>query len=112
MKMKLPNAAHAIIEIEKLQDYCLSASHPRGKHKAHVFAASLGMTTENTEELRDAILSAIVSEDATPTEKDEYGQRYMVDFTMSRQGRQATIRTAWIIRTREDFPRLTSCYVL
>ncbi|HRQ33042.1 MAG TPA: hypothetical protein PLM89_08055 [Anaerolineales bacterium] len=110
--MKLPNAARAVVEIEKLRDYCLSASHPRGKHKARVFGTSLDMTAEDAEELRDAILSAVISEDATSTEADEYGQRYVVDFMMSRQGRQATIRTAWIIRTNEDFPRLTSCYVL
>lgn len=110
--MKLPNAARAVVEIEKLRDYCLSASHPRGKHKARVFATSLGITSDDVEELRDAILSAIVSEDATPTERDEYGQRYVVDFTMSRQEGQATVRTAWIIRANEDFPRLTSCYVL
>ena len=110
--MKLPNATRAVVEIEKLRDYCLSASHPRGRHKARVFATSLGMTAEDAEELRDAILSAVMSEDATSTEEDEYGQRYVVDFAMSRQGRQATIRTAWIIRAREGFPRLTSCYVL
>lgn len=110
--MKLPNATRAVVEIEKLRDYCLSASHPRGRHKARVFATSLGMTAEDAEELRDAILSAIISEESTSTEEDEYGQRYVVDFMMSRQGRQATTRTAWIIRAIENFPRLTSCYVL
>jgi len=110
--MKLPNAARAVVEIEKLRDYCLSVSHPRGRHKARVFATSLGITSENAEELRDAILSAVVSEDTTPTESDEYGQRYVVDFTMARQDRRADIRTAWIVRTGEDYPRLTSCYIL
>lgn len=110
--MKLPNADGAVIEIEKLRDYCLSASHPRGRHKARVFATPLGITAENAEELRDAILSAVISEEATSTEGDEYGQRFVVDFTMSRQGRQADIRTTWIIRTSEDYPRPTSCYVL
>ena len=110
--MKLPNADRAVLEIEKLRDYCLSTSHPRGKHKARVFATTLGITTENTEELRDIILSAVLLEEATPTESDQYGQRYTVDFIMERQNRQANIRTAWIVRTGEDYPRLTSCYVL
>jgi hypothetical protein len=110
--MRLPNADGAVVEIEKLRDYCLSASHPRGRHKARVFATALGITAENAEELRDAILSAVISEDATSTEGDEYGQRFVVDFTLSRQGRQADIRTTWMIRTAEDYPRLTSCYVL
>jgi len=92
--MKLPNAACAVVEIEKLRDYCLSANHPRGRHKARVFVTALGIRAEDSEELRDAILSAVLSEDATPTDGDKYGQRYVVDFTMARQGRQADIRTA------------------
>jgi hypothetical protein len=110
--MKLPNANRAIVEIEKLRDYCLSVTHPRGKHKAHVFSSVLGMTADDSEELRQTILSAVIVEEAVESERDEYGQRYIVDFKMSRQGIQATIRTAWIIRSGEDTPRLTSCYVL
>ena len=110
--MILPNADRAIVEIEKLRDYCLSSSHPRGRHKARVFATTLGITADNAEELRQAILAAVLSEEAFPTVQDEYGQRYTVDFTIIREGRQASIRTSWIIRAREGYPRLTSCYVL
>jgi hypothetical protein len=110
--MKLPSANRAVVEIEKLRDYCLNVNHPRGRHKARVFATALGITAGDSEELRQAILSAVTTEEATPTEHDEYGQRYVVDFTMARQGRQADIRTAWIVRSGEDAPRLTSCYVL
>ena len=110
--MKLPNAEFAIVDIEKLRNYCLSETHPRGKHKARVFAAKLGITTGDALELQDAILSAIRLEDAVASEHDEYGQRYLVDFSMRRQGKEAVIRSAWIIRSGEDMPRLTSCYVL
>lgn len=110
--MKLPNTAYAVVEIEKLRDYCLSTSHPRGRHKARVFSATLGIKAEDAEELRSAIFSAALIEEATSTERDEYGQRYTLDFTMARHGRQADIHTAWIIRTGENYPRLTSCYVL
>ena len=110
--MKLPNANRAVVEIEKLRDYCLSINHPRGRHKARVFATALGITADDAEELRRAILSAVITEEATPTEYDEYGQRYVVDFILTRQERQADIRTAWIVRSGEDNPRLTSCYVL
>ena len=110
--MKLPNANRAIVEIKKLRDYCLNTSHPRGRHKARVFATALGISAEDAEELREAILSAIVSEDAVQTEQDEYGRRFLVDFQMRRQDKEAVVRSSWIIRTGEDFPRLTSCYVL
>ena len=110
--MKLPNADRAVVEIEKLRDYCLSSSHPRGRHKARVFVTALGITANDSEELKQAILSAVITEEATPTERDEYGQRFVVDFSMRRQGKDAVVRSSWIIRSGEDYPCLTSCYVL
>lgn len=95
--MKLPNAEHAVIEIEKLRDYCLSTSHPRGRHKARVFATALGMTAGDAEELRDAIVTAISIREATPTEQDQYGQRYVVDFNLKRQDKEAMVRSSGII---------------
>jgi hypothetical protein len=77
-----------------------------------VFSSVLGMMADDSEQLRQAILSAVLVEESVESEQDEYGQRYIVDFIMSRQGKQATVRTAWIIRSGEGTPRLTSCYVL
>lgn len=110
--MKLPNAEHAVVEMEKLRDYCLSTSHPPGRHKTRVFATALGMTADDSNELRQAILSAVLLEEAEPSEGDRYGQRYIVDFLMKREGKGAVVRSSWIVRTGEDYPRLTSCYVL
>ena len=50
--MKLPNCQRAVVDIEKLRDYCLSTEHPRGRHKARVFATTLGLTADNAELLR------------------------------------------------------------
>lgn len=110
--MKLPNAAHAHVDIAKLRDYCLSYSHPEGRHKAKVFGAALDLAAKDVEYLRAAILAAVVSAGAVPTETDEFGARYVVDFEMARGGRKSMVRTAWIIRRGEDFPRLLTCYVL
>ena len=41
--MKLPNADRAVVEMQKLVDYCLDPEHPRGKHKARVFLSSCGL---------------------------------------------------------------------
>lgn len=43
--MKLPGAERAIVDIRKLSDYCLSPEHLRGRNKARVFAATLGLTS-------------------------------------------------------------------
>jgi hypothetical protein len=110
--MRLPNGEHAVIEMAKLRDYCLNAHHPRGRHKARGFAAVLGLTAGHAEDLRDALLEAARTTDAKPTDRDQYGQRYIIDFTMNGPAGSGTIRSSWIVLAGEDFPRLTSCYVL
>jgi hypothetical protein len=71
-----------------------------------------GPHAEDSEELRDALLSAVLLEEAFPAEEDEYGQRYMLDFEMSTEAGSASVRSGWIVRSREDFPRFTTCWVL
>lgn len=110
--MKLPNGENAVVDLEKLTGYCLNPEHPRGRYKARVFSAALGLTAEHAELLREALLQAAASQESTPTDFDSYGQRYLVDFTMQGPGGTARIRSSWIIRTGEDFPRLTSSYVM
>lgn len=100
------------MDIRKLRDYCLSPVHPRGRHKARVFLASLGLSYDDAEELREALLSAARSAEMVAAEADEYGRRYVLDFEMITSAGSATVRSAWIFRRGEDFPRLTSCYVL
>ena len=86
--------------------------HRRGQHKAKVFAASLGLTIEDADELRQAIQEAIRENGTEKTKGDNYGQRYVVDFEMQgKREQRAVVRSTWIIRADEDFPRLTSCYV-
>jgi hypothetical protein len=109
---KLPNPENAVVETRKIRGYCLNPEHPRGKHKARAFASALGLTADDSEELRRALLSAAVSEEAAPAEEDEYGRRYVLDFGMSTEAGSATVRSGWIVRSGEDFPRLTSCWVL
>ena len=55
--MKLPGAERAIVDIAKLRDYCLDPHHPRGRHKARVFASALGLTQADAEILREALLA-------------------------------------------------------
>lgn len=109
--MRLPNADRALVDIRKLRDYCLDAAHPRGKHKARVFAAALGITQYDAERLRASILFAVRSHETHEAPGDRFGARYVVDFTMIGPDGPRTVRTAWIVRCDEDFPRLTSCYV-
>lgn len=109
---KLPNSQNAIVDIRKLRDYCLSSDHPRGRHKARAFASALGFTADDAGELRAALLSAALSEEAVPMENDEYGERYMLDFRIETEAGTATVRSGWIVRHEDEVPRLTSCWVI
>lgn len=108
--MKLPGGDAAIVDLRKLTDYCLNPEHPRGKHKARVFA-TLGFTAENAGLLRDALLEAAASGDAYPTTSDQYGDRYVIEFRARGPRASGVIRSAWIVRRAETTPRLTSCFV-
>lgn len=110
--MRLPNFDRAYVDMRKLAEYCLSRNHPRGRHKARVFEAALGVTVANAHLLREALLAAACRDGAVAADADEFGQRYIVDFPMQGPSGAATVRSTWIVRTEEDFPRLTSCFVL
>jgi hypothetical protein len=111
--MKLPNGARAVVDIEKLRDYCLSSQHPEGRHKARVFLSALGMVSSDAAGLREVLLSAaVVNNDVFMMNVDEYGCRYSMDVVVMWVSREALVRSAWIIKTGEEFPRLVSCYVL
>jgi len=110
--VRLPNAETAIVEIEKLRDYCLSSEHPRGRHKARVFQSLLGMTAADAEELRAALIDAAMKEEALAGASDQYGTRYIIDFELKRDGGAAGIRSCWIVLIGEDAPRFVTCYIL
>lgn len=81
----------AIVDIAKLRDYCLNPAHPRGRHKARVFASTLGLTQADAEFLCAEVLRAAREANAAPGDGDEYGQRYTVDFELTRGDPQATV---------------------
>jgi hypothetical protein len=112
--MKLPNAENAVVDIAKLRDYCLNPNHPKGKHKARAFREKLGFERNDAELLRQSILEAILKSEAIEEKATEYGRRFVIDFEIQRGVGvimySAVVRTAWIIRNNEDFPRLTTCF--
>lgn len=110
--MKVPNAENAVVDIRKLTDYCLNPNHELGKHKALIFKKLLDLTIEDAEELRDALLIAVKTNEAQIGRFDKFGQRYAVDFEIQRGSKKATVRSGWIIETNEGFPHLTTCFVL
>ena len=111
-EMRLPGAQQAVVDINKLRDYCLNPSHPRGRHKARVFVSALRIRQTDAEWLQEKLLAVALEQDAVPGEADKYGHRYIVDFECVHQEHRATVRSGWIIRCGETIPRLRTCYVL
>ena len=110
--MRVPNAELAVVDLRKLTEYCLSTTHAVGKNKAKVFRSALGVTSADAETLRDWLLEAVVGQDASLDRIDEFGERYGLDFEATTATGSAIIRSGWIVRAGEDFPRLTTCFVL
>lgn len=108
----IPNAENAVVDIRKLRDYCLNPEHDEGKHKARLFLSILGMTAEDAEDLRSILLEVVKTHEAKLGRRDEFGQRYTLDFIIEGQDRSATIRSGWIIEEGSNIPRLTTCYPL
>ncbi len=108
----LPHLENAEIDVAKLRDYCLSASHPRGRHKARLFQSALGVTAEDADWLKRALHAALPLHEAQRQEQDQYGERWSVDLALARQACRAMVRTIWMIRTGETAARLVSCWVL
>jgi len=108
--MSLPNADRAVVDPAKVRDYLLAAAHPVGRFKARFFV-SLGYAAEQLERLRDDILILAGSGDVSSETAIAYGRKFEVDGILTEpSGRSATVRSVWIIRTEEDFPRLVTVF--
>ena len=110
--MLVPNAELAVVEIEKLRDYSLNPEHEVGRHKAIVFASSLGFTQRDALRLRALLHDAIKIKDFRPGKPNKYGEVFIVDFEAASREKTALIRSIWMIDTGENNPRLVSCYVI
>jgi hypothetical protein len=108
--MKLPNGGDAIIPVEKLTSYCLNPSHSSGKHKARVFASALGITAENSEDLRELIVKAAIKGEVIQQDSTKFGQLYKVDWVVPDQ-ESIILRTLWEISSNQSDPRLVSAFI-
>ena len=110
--MKLPFGDRADLGT-KIEDYTLNPFHRDGRHKARVFEAALGITQDNLEVLRTALYDAATeSEHAIAKGDNGFGEVYVFDFPLATTAGSAIVRSVWIARHGEDFPRLTTCYVM
>lgn len=110
--MKLPNGHNAELGT-KLEEYSLNPFHRQGQHKARVFESALGITLANREILSHALLAQAADSDAfVPVGDNGYGEVFVLRFMLTTARGTATVLSAWIVRHNEDFPRLTTCFIV
>ena len=112
MTKRLPHGDQAILDIRKIEDYCLSAAHPRGRHKFRVFREALNVGPSDAAWLRDVLLEGVREGDATLLATDAWGRRWRVDVSVRRHEKSVVVRTIWIMRTGENAPRFVTGWVL
>jgi len=112
MTQGLPHGKGAILDIRKIEPYCLNPLHPPGRHKARVFRDALDLQRADARWLRDAILNAALVEEAVEIAADEWGVRWRLDPALTRHGKSAVVRTIWLARAQERVPRFVTCWVL
>lgn len=111
--MKLADIVnHVVIDPRKLTNYALDPDAPWGRHKAVVFKESLGFTRENYADLLAQIEDKALEGKATSHSEDAFGRRYTVDLLiLGTEGRQAIVRTGWLVPSGVDEARLVTLYV-
>lgn len=110
--MKLPNGQRADLGT-KLEDYSLNPLHRQGQHKARVFESAVGITPASREILSQALLAQAANSNEFAAMGDNgFGETYVLRFPLTTERGSATVLCAWIIRHNEDFPRLTTCFIV
>jgi hypothetical protein len=110
--MRLPNAAKAVVEREKIEDYLLNPAHRFGASKARFFT-HFGFRVKAWEELAQALRKHGEAHDVARTRATGFGPRYEVEGTLECPGgRRPRVRTVWQMDEGAVAPRLITAYPL
>jgi hypothetical protein len=108
--VKLPNAQRAIVDLGKITDYLLNASHSDNGGKARFFG-ELGFARTEPVTLADALRTVAVEGDVVRHAESPHGRKFVVDGSIQApRGRAAMVRTIWIVDVGQDAPRLVTAY--
>ena len=106
-QVRLP-VQSAIIAHDKLGEYLLSVAHPDGRGKAE-YLGRLGYSQDTAGRLDADLREQILSLDAQPGRPSPYGQKYEILGPLTGpNGKNAWVRTIWIVLTGEAAPRLVT----
>jgi hypothetical protein len=103
--MKLPNGERAIVSDEKLFGYLLNEQHESQPGHALLFRRLLGISRENGESLRAALLDAAAHSEARAGSPSQFGSKFEVSFEMTGSRGSYRILSIWMIEHGENDPR-------
>lgn len=111
----LPGAAEAFGVRYKLETYSLDLTHKDGGSKALGFKLILGITIDAIDYLEGQIMARVLDTPVSEVrDNPPYGVNCVVNIQVRGIGAQADrvieVRTAWLISTAGDPPRLVSAY--
>lgn len=108
--MRLPNAAEAQVDGEKITEYLLSANHPDGRSKAEFFSR-FGFGLGNWQVLMVALRQHGANCPVVEVVESSYGARYVVEGEIETpDGRNPQLRSVWIMAGARTTPRLITAY--
>jgi hypothetical protein len=109
--VRLPRAGRAVIATEKLVGYALDPEHPRGRHKARVFASALGIEQKDWPYLHDQLAAGVVDAPVRGTRITPFGVLYdIVVLVDGLNGATVPVATIWLVQGARP-PRLISTWV-
>ena len=108
--MKLPNAAQAVVEADKLTGYLLNPAHPDNGGKAPFFLG-LGFRADNWQTLAAAFRQLAAAFPATKSVASSHGCKYVLDGRIETPcGKTPMVRTIWIVDAGKQTARLVTAY--
>jgi hypothetical protein len=112
VSVTLHDFKNAVFDIRKLRDYCQNTSHLKGKDRARVFRAALGISQRDTTWLGNEILQNLEHTPAIKQSEDKYGVRYVVNIKITKWNMSAIISTVWMIAHNDMRQTVITCRVV
>ncbi|RRQ22445.1 DUF6883 domain-containing protein [Thiohalobacter thiocyanaticus] len=107
---QLPDAPEEVnVQARKLTEYLLNPEHENGNSKARFFEVELGITRDNWRFLHAQLVDGLAHVAYEEIRLSQYGIRFSAELSVKGLNDVcATIKTAWIVRSRERASLVTA----
>lgn len=107
---QLPNSPEEVeVQSRKLTAYLLNRDNAEGRSKAEFFERELDISSANSDFLQSQLIDSLREAPLIDVRLDNYGIRFGALLPVKgRNGRTATVKTAWIVRSGERASLVTA----